>query len=147
MLTDIDRAYMAGLVDGEGSIHIVMMNRKSISVQPRVCIAMSELDCVRWAFRTFEGGRLYLNLAQTQINGCNRNAKSLNRVDWTGTTCEPLLREIYPFLKLKQPQAELIFKLRSLIGPRGNKRSPELISQLLVCYERCHELNKRGLAA
>lgn len=154
MPTDLDRAYLAGLIDGEGSIHIVMMNRQKIYLSPRVAIGMTELDCVRWAFKTFPGGRLYLDVTVAGEN--NRNQ---NRVDWTGTQAEPLLKEVYPFLKLKAPQAEIVFKLREMQRTRqwgfaagqkkGDRRNrpQHLVDEMLDCYLRCQRLNRRGKAA
>ena len=147
-----DLAYMAGLVDGEGSVHIVMQDRKKLYVRPRIAIGMVELECVRWAFRTFPGGRLYIDLPVNAPNG-----RKQNRVDWTGNQVVPLLQQIYPYLKLKAPQAEIIFKLEELRKKRewgfavGKKRgtlqgrSPQLVDELIDCYLQCKRLNRRGL--
>lgn len=153
MPSDLDRAYMAGLIDGEGSIQIVILNKSKHYFQTRIAIAMANPEAIEWAHKVF-GGRFYRHRNNYNV----KTAKDLYRVDWTGSTVMPLIREVYPFLKVKQPQAECLMAFTALAEsqksenrryaalkkhgrPVDEAARQERIKVLLELRNRCSELN------
>ena len=52
-----DWAYLAGVIDSDGSISIVTQNSGRPQLQPRVSVVMSTEEPVRWIHETFPIGR------------------------------------------------------------------------------------------
>lgn len=100
-MSDVDKAYMAGFFDGEGCIGLY--RRGSWSLQ--VTIAQNSTEV--------------LNDFNTAFLGGNWNSRPRCQcITWYGLTGEPLVRDLYPFLRVKQEQAELALRWCDLVKDR-----------------------------
>jgi len=116
-----DYAYIAGLFDGEGCIHI--SKRKSGYYQLRIVVSNTNEMIIRW-----------LGFAFT---GCvwGKKPKGNRRASWTwgvsDRKAEAFLKLIHPYLILKKPEAELAFKFMQTKVPQnsGGKIPPQTVLQ------------------
>lgn len=136
-LSEIDCAYMAGLIDGEGSIYV--MKHKEKTFYPAIALMMTNRDAVAWFAskigvavadvpRTPEGWRPQFS---ARIHG--KRAVAL---------CHLLL----PYLKVKHRQAQLLldFPCEDRRG-RGRKLLPEIAARRASLRELVNKLNTRGV--
>ena len=132
-------AYAAGLVDGEGCIHI------DKTLTPRLEIGMAEtaLDVLK-AFRREYGGTIHLGRAETE-----KWAASYHYTI-TGGNLAPVLLRLLPHLFLKREQADLAlaaWRLRDEMPLTRFKRpgwTPELRERGEAIRARVKELNRKG---
>lgn len=112
----IPSAYLAGFIDGDGSISIAKSGnyyalRIEISQHPK------HEEIIRKIHREWGGYRY------KRTGGYGNNP--LMMVSWTGQNARPLLKEVLPFLVLKKKQAKLalqfVDKMPGRLG-RGHKQ-------------------------
>jgi len=109
-----EKAYAAGLIDGEGCIHAVDAKR-SHHCALIVSVTNTDLDMLFWLQERW-GGHVKLHGPASH----KRNCKTTWQWAITSKAAEKLLRDIYPYLRTKRLRAELGFRLRALIGKRGD---------------------------
>lgn len=93
-----DAAYIAGLVDGEGSV-ILYMHREVVSV--RLYIANTFRPVLEWLTQTTGVGRVVAGRAETE------KAKASWAWQCQSEAAETVLRQIRPFMRIKRAQADL----------------------------------------
>lgn len=100
-----DRAYLAGLIDGEGTIAVYYPSRNRLG-SPRVVIAMSTEQPLLWVYETF--GYVYSGPREVKVNG-----RTEIRYRW-GTYSRRgvylVLQGVLPYLKLKRERAEEVIR-------------------------------------
>ena len=106
-------AYMAGIIDGEGSIYIgnFSCNPKTGSkyYQTNMEITNTDQNLINWISNTF-GGRIYKYTAkQTPKN----SRRTVYRWIATGERVTHLAEILLPYLITKKPQAEIMIKMRA----------------------------------
>ena len=114
-LTEIDKAYLAGLVDGEGSI---LLARKSPSkngrtrYEPRVITTLCTPEPLHYFKEQTNLGFIHTHNAQKY------NRRHSPSYQWTILTrqAEAFLKAIYPYLKIKRDQAEVILLFYQLLN-------------------------------
>ena len=116
-----DRAYLAGLVDGEGCI---TLRCDRVTYTPVLFVANTNVSVIKWAKRTTNIGYV----RQHPRKG-NRKQLWIWAVYRTGDVLA-LLRQLKPFLKVKERHVALLLKRR----PPFSKTHAE----------RIHSLNHRG---
>ena len=137
------RAYLAGLMDGEGSISIYYRNigQKHYFV-PVVKIGMTYTELIQF-LRGKYGGHLYWRKTQPYH-------KPLLTLALTGKKVLPILEDIYPFLIVKREQAKIVFEFFS-----GQMAQSEWHSQTMPAeewarrkklHQRIRMLNQRGIS-
>lgn len=110
--SETDKAYIAGFVDGEGTVVIgrrfdVQVTIGQVDPRPLERIA------------SFYGGHLSF------VHRDNPNWKPYHRITVSGTAAVQMLRDIQPFLVLKGDQAELALRLMSIKrvqSPGGHRK-------------------------
>lgn len=120
MITTMNAAYIAGLVDGEGCITIGH-NKRTETYEVRVYIGMTE------------PGKSILTRLETQFGGSVKMARAAtdrwaNAYTWTvsGKRAHALLIHIVQYLQIKQQQARLAIFLHEYIQehvPAGKSRA------------------------
>ena len=99
----VDRAYLAGLIDGEGSIYVGAFGpERKRSCYPAVAIGMTDKAIIEWVAGHFAVKVSYV---------CKRkNPKWLDQyfVRLSGKRAQILCRVLLPYLKVKRRQAELV---------------------------------------
>lgn len=134
-LLDVEAAYIAGFLDGEGSIMILIYQGRSYAL--RVVIAQSSRgrDVLDWI---------------SQITGIgasiNRNPTKLEHdigLTWAcnGEASATLLQQLLPFLHVKRPQAELAITFQERLKNPGLKADRSWQKE---AREKMKLLNARG---
>ena len=103
------KGYTAGFLDGEGWIGIINCNNNSILAKTgrkyygvNIQIVQSDIEVLEWLKKQWGGGGIF---------PCSFNAKRANSVKWRWCLHTKdainLLKEVYPYLKVKKKQAEI----------------------------------------
>jgi hypothetical protein len=110
-LTETQKAYLAGLIDGEGCITIIGHNGSGAA---SVIINMTAKDLIYYWHGVTGLGSIYEN-------------KHENKPNWRPTyqwqirsrqACD-FLKEIYDYLILKKDQADIVFEFMALVREPG----------------------------
>jgi hypothetical protein len=97
-----DWAYLAALIDGEGHVALVPNNMKTYpSLQPRVVVAMSTKQPVKWVYVTFKVGT-YTKRPSSR----NRSGYSYRWGVYSKVETYYILQGCLPYLKLKRKKAK-----------------------------------------
>lgn len=165
-MEDTTKAWLAGLIDGEGS---VMLNKRTFSEKARETVNPAMLAKPRYRpvvvvasntdYRLFEAiaARVPGQIYKHQVSNTRDSHNPRRREQWTyrwnvGQIAE-FLPLVKPWLVLKDAQAELLLEAMSiklrLTPGKGNEwrhaeqRDP-LFEQLDAIYGMIRELNTRG---
>lgn len=122
-------AYLAGIVDGEGTISVSSSNKCYIGY---VSVFNNSRGLLERLQQQFGGG----SISQT-CKGDEKWAASY-ALEWGQEDSARILPQIIPFLVLKRKQAEVVMKLNIL------KSSGAPAEELLALKQECHRLNKKG---
>lgn len=140
MWTNETLNYLAGILDGEGSIGIEHLspckNRKKDYYTCRLCVVNTSLILVNWLKDNFKG--------QFDTRKRVANYKICYRWHIFGDDLENVLRAVEPFLKLKRKQAQLILQYRETVGKTGWNVSDETLELRKSYWLQCKELNRVG---
>jgi len=132
-LSETDKAYLAGLVDGEGHIGISLSSKGHFN--GRVKINMTDKPTMEWCVETTGVG--YLELVKPQGDFKHRHKISykwrLGR-DLGGQ----LLLQLLPYLKTKRKQAESFLEFIEICKERRGKERSE---RKMVLYNTMKVLN------
>lgn len=164
MTTELDLAYIAGLMDGEAYIGIKKsraykcQGRQTPSYQSRIQIRMVDEPAIRFLSETL-GGWYYKEKPHSG------NGRLLYCYQATDRKAESILRSLLPYLKVKLRNAETVIELRDLQSNSGSHRtkitgyrefpnkygkvrivanksfSDEYVATCERLYQRCKELN------
>lgn len=170
MATDVDLAYIAGLMDGEAYIGIKKakayrcQDRVTPSYHARIGIRMVDEAAIRFIAETL-GGWYYREKRAIP------NRQALWTYQVTDRKAETILRALLPYLRVKRASADAVLALRDLqsrskehrtkvVGSRnfpnkyGTPRtvltrafSDEYVARCDALWARCKELNAVGDAA
>jgi hypothetical protein len=121
-MSEVEKAYIAGLMDGEGCITIMKSSpkRRSISFSYRVAIEIGMTDGGQMEYCQRVTGLGYITRAKV-----HSRLNCRDRWQWTipKDGVYELLPQIYPYLVLKKPQAALALEFISMVGvPRKSNR-------------------------
>ena len=141
------KAYLAGIVDGEGCIYMEFRRHKNKNGE--ITTRSSRINCVV----TNSNPKIMAFLSE-YYNGYVRITKQQamfhwkDRLNWTvaGKQAKRFLTDILPYLLLKKEQAEIglaVLKTSKRYGRRG-RVSPSICEFRLQAKERIKELNRRG---
>jgi hypothetical protein len=139
-LTEINKAYFAGLFDGEGyvSVRLKKKGSKHRSPQHRMFIGLSMAD----PWNPFYLQHIFGGSVRRRIR-----PKRKPQYEWIawGYHAEEALRQLYPYLTTKQRQAKLAFVLCFLQFKRNSDRvTPSEIVELRDKIRvKIRELNER----
>ena len=132
-----DLAYVAGIIDGEGYIGLTRQG-KSRSIRLTVSVDNTNEWLIQWLHFAF-GGSIYL-----------RHRRKENwKPQWSWIiTClraSDFLKLVYPFLRIKKPQAEIAIKFQE--ARRGHYMTDE--ERVIAEAKRIimKGLNQRGIGS
>jgi len=107
LLTLEERAYIAGLIDGEGSIYVAAVGpNRDRTVYPIVTIAMTHDGLIKWLAEKLQAGTVKLH-NQTSLRRYPY-LKPQYRMQVFGKRAKLLCQVIYPYLRVKKEQARLV---------------------------------------
>jgi len=137
-------AYLAGIIDGEGSIMLwKAKGDPSLRGQFNLRINVTSTDkCLTdWLYENF-GGHLY------ECNAPSRKANPHWKKQYIWTVDRPsilqFLKDIYPFLIIKKTRCEVAIKFRETFAKRERNLSNETFDLRFNLYEQMKHLNTRG---
>lgn len=132
-----DLAYFAGFFDGEGCVGFA---RLRAGIFPRVLITNTNIEILREIQSRFGGDINPLSLRRAGW----KQGYSL-RMSWTRAV--EFLDAIYPWVRIKRPQIELVFAwnaIRPGQGRRTNARMAESAETIQLLRNTMTWLNKKG---
>ena len=144
-LTETEKAYLAGFIDGEGCIHICSSNNKRSPIPAyRLMVAISQADreyLERW--------RLKLGAGNVHKSGPGSIPGNKQVYNWQiyGREAEMLLRLVLPYLDIKREQAEVALKFRATVdkqGGGGRVTPSSIIRQREAYAQQLHALKRGG---
>ena len=106
IMNKLTAAYLAGIIDGEGSIDFQKTNepqcKNGYHYNPRLRIGMIDKKFIEWLKDSF-GGCIYQRFGK----GKNRNSYT-----WSiqGKIMRDVLKKVYPYLRLKKQHAEIMMR-------------------------------------
>lgn len=114
-----DLAYIAGIIDGEGSISLVYARQKPSrsSLNVRVQVANTNEWLVQWLRMAVGGWITKTNRSQVQ----DKIWKVGYQWCITGIRAKDFLELVYPYLRLKKPQAEIAMGLAKMRGKNHHR--------------------------
>src|SRR3990167_3183108 len=153
MMSKKTAAYLAGFIDGEGTLTITTGTVKgSTFYRPHLVISSTNREIIEWFKNSFGGwtrGGLNIN---------NENWNELFR--WTlhrENLLVPFLEKVKPYLKIKKRHAEILLQFVKLFDKKDysyERRqngtivkkiiSPEILSKRKELFEEIKKLNLRG---
>lgn len=117
-LSDIDAAYIAGIIDGDGCIYVTAVGpERSRTVYPSVVVAMTHLGVIKWLQERLGAGTIKKHNTSTRRK--NPHWKEQFRVQLVGRRAQLLCGKILPYLIVKKEQARLVceFPIDMRSGP------------------------------
>jgi hypothetical protein len=137
-------AYLAGIIDGEGSI---MLWKSEISPKKRgqfnlrVNVSTTDKCLMNWLYENF-GGTIY------ELNAPSRKNKPHWKQQYIWQVNRPdilkFLKNIYPFLVIKKERCEVAIRFRETFEKRERNLSKETYDLRLNLYLQMKHLNYRG---
>ena len=134
-MTEVEKAYIAGIVDGEGSIGL-WRHHKNETHTPNVTVANNDLTLLRWI--------------QSKVGGVvsskkKRQAHHANSYAWSVRQDRAIsfLNDIKCYLIVKRQQAELITGEYKSVTHRAGKYTPEMLKKKEALAAKVSALNQR----
>ena len=137
-LTETEKAYIAGFLDGEGCITIFKRNRYKVPLYvPSIQITNTNQEILKWIKLKVRKGRII------KLKGESRKSFWKDTYRWILTNRKDMfefLKMIFPYLQVKEKQAFIIFQFKREQNPLSNEK--RIIKEKL--YQQMKLLNKKG---
>lgn len=134
-MDEVEKAYLAGIVDGEGTITLMKHHRNETHI-PFVGIANNNLVLLEW-IKSIVGGNI---CAKKKRLPHHNNSYVLNiRQD----RALRFINDIKKYLIVKRAQAELISSKYKAVTHRAGKYTPEMLAKKNELVAKIRELNQR----
>lgn len=134
---ETDLAYLAGLIDGEGTISCsINLTKKNVrALQKQLSIFNTNITLIEWIESRF-GGKIHSRKRSDKW-------KTEHQIKWSANDASKLLSLVLPYLVIKKEQAELFIALHETKASRDISEEMHTYRESLV--DRVRELNKRGV--
>jgi hypothetical protein len=132
-MSETEKAYLAGFVDGEGCICITKHYNKKRTRSPiyhlDLSISSTNLEIVEYIANMTGAGSIHIGVKENEdhragyiwVVGCNKAIDVLN--------------EIYPYLRIKKTQAEIAFLFQKTMSASNRRRGvPKAIMEQREAY-------------
>jgi len=133
-MTKQELAYLAGIVDGEGTVNIAFI-KTSGEYRARLYVVNTSYALIEWIKARF-GGLVYKRIS--------KNEKWKPKYEWVMPVSRKdtkLLKQLIPYLVIKKQQAGLVLELIATIGNPGRKLTQETIAKRKELFEKNKQLN------
>jgi len=144
---DTECAYLAGLIDGEGSISIFASSsttKGKVYFRYRLILLVynTNQECLQW-IKTRFGGCVRLVSRERNISDLTRKPYYVWETGWQHAA--DILRRVIPYMVIKEKQASLFLEFASTCKKWGRSGVPfEIINRRNEIAETMKGLNKRG---
>lgn len=148
----VELAYLAGIVDGEGSISVKSESKKRPYVV-YLSVTNTNYDMIK-IFEGHFGGKVRKRNWSNNQKNAKKNWKPC--YEWCISKLQAVraVEKLLPYIRIKNKQAILLLrlaKLRSKYNGVFLRHHPDIKLRILGIFERikqkCKTLNKRGVAA
>ena len=141
-LRETERAWLAGIIDGEGSIHITKTierrNKSGFAFHPQLSITNTNVAILSNVKRIAASGSICRSISSSHPAWKDKYSYTAN-----SKTIRTILPEVLPYLIGKRKQALLLLKFLSLVKPSANSRF-QRTEEMHRLYERLRNLNRKG---
>jgi hypothetical protein len=137
-LTDAEKGYIAGIIDGEGTISLEKRKFSNVKIHPVISISNCSLELLYHIQKIIKCGTVRLAKKANQKTRPEYKL-SINRI----SQIEGLLRVITPYLMLKRKQAEIVLEFISRLRKKG-LRNYKLSKYEMALLKEIRMLNQRG---
>ena len=122
-MTETEKAYIAGIIDGEGSIMLQRIHKNEFH-SPCVSVASTSLELLNWLKKTIGKGMIISKKNYNPEVHKDCYSYVLRRND-----AIKLIEEIYPYLVIdsKKKRAKLIIEKYKALTPRNGRYTDEMI--------------------
>jgi hypothetical protein len=134
LLSETEIAYIAGILDGEGSIHISLTNQGTFL--QRLGISNTNKNLIRWLNRKIGSDYIHSFKYKKRRTCYSLCFEKRERV-------EILLKTFLPFLIVKRKQAEVMLEYIALRQQHLKPNDP-YTNRELTLYLELKKLNRRG---
>lgn len=130
-MTEIEKAYIAGIIDGEGSVLLQRFHKNEFP-SPCVSVASTTLELLNYLKEAVWGG-----VVKRKKNYNIEKHKDCYSYVIKYDMAINLLKEVYPYLiiEVKKKRAEMILKYYKNLTPRNGHYTPELMEAKMRFYE------------
>jgi len=145
-MTELEKAYVAGFIDGEGCVSFATRKVKQVTyITPTVQIANTNRSVLQWI------AELYDVNVYDRIEDPRPTRKKVYRVVVCGEIARQMLKDVYPYLKVKREQAKIILG-QNITKVKKSRKTGRLIRSITPTIEKDNRerlakvrlLNKRG---
>ncbi len=119
MHTEAEQAYLAGLIDGEGHISLTTTKAKWGTRTYTLVVGISNNHR-----ETLEGIAQEWDGSLTALRMRRDGWKAASSVVWSPRRAEMVLREVYPFLRIKRAQCEVALAYLATLNPPEHRTAP-----------------------
>lgn len=133
-------AYFAGLVDGEGYLGIKKDMIKGRGVSPvfyeRMSVASIDKPTIDSFVSFFGVGKIYLHKPKKLSKRGYWSWEISNKI------CISVIKQLYPYLKIKKPEADIIIKFRDTFKQKYRVLPQNIIDYRDSLYKSIKSLHK-----
>jgi hypothetical protein len=147
-MDEVTKAYLAGIMDGEGSISLAVHTTRKTkegrpATSPKLLVQISGTDeaLIRWIYKTIGGGHVVVGYRPKRPH--HKTAYSWRA--W-GEVAAIFLEAILPYMRVKTEQAKLGLRAHKMKGPAGIKLGTKEMEFRLSLREEMIKLNGRRLS-
>lgn len=130
-----EKAYLAGLIDGEGSISLVVHGKGQLP-QPQLNISNTNLKVLKWVKKKVCCG----SIMKKNPRKPNHSVSFTWQISRAGRVMQ-VLSEIDNFLIIKKPHAKLILNEYKKVTPRNGRYSKEIMRKKMQLVAKIRKLN------
>jgi len=134
-LKEVEKAYIAGIVDGEGTVTLMKHHRNETPI-PHVAVANNNLALLTWLKSKAEG--LIVSKGKSKPHHHDSFVWSVRQ-----DRALRFLREIKPYLIIKRPQTELILRDYKAVTHRAGHYTPTMLAKKMRLVAKIRALNQR----
>lgn len=142
-LTEAEKGYIAGFLDGEGCITFCANGNKTKAIYPKINFYNTHKETIDWIAKSLDGKTLRksTDIRKDKTHKKNNYAITIGKI----SDVFLMIKQIYPYLKIKKKQAELLIDYCEWYFNRNNwKYSEEEIKILNKYKTKMSKLNKGG---
>lgn len=131
-LTEIEKAYLAGIIDGEGCVRLA--RRRKNNFMAMVIVTIKQYDLLCYLKEITGVGCIYKYEKGFKENWC-----PIHRWQVAAKQARDLLKAVLPYLRIKGKVAEVVL---SMPIKRGHS---EHLNEQSILFDRVKFMNTRGL--
>lgn len=136
-LIDVEKAYLSGLIDGEGSITLAVSNKGQMP-QPQLSISNNNLEVLEWVKQKVGCG----SIVKKKPRKLTHSVSYVWKINRAGRVML-VLSEVEKFLIIKRQQATLILEEYKKVTPRNGKYTKEMLANKMMLVAKIRKLNQR----